>query len=122
MSETTMTGNITIPGEDITVLKKYLSPPELQRVVSKFVLLKPSENIIVEFFRVTDKTKIDYQPTNTVYPLYREFCREKGIPATSQIDFSRQAVKYTRYAIVDKTIRCVKYRLFAPLPGNAVEK
>ena len=61
---------------------------------------------------------IDRQPTNVVYDLYKELCKQCSIEPMKKEYFSVFVKRYFDYEIVSKRIKMKVYRLFIKLPNT----
>lgn len=67
---------------------------------------------ILLFFKNTDISVFENEPTNYGYKRYTEFCVSNGLEQLSNIAFSKAVKKYYGLTIINKTVKGKKYRLF----------
>ena len=89
--------------------RKFTSSAKVQSELDDY---EETNNPILGFFKETDKTEIENEPTNEVYRRYTTYCSENSLQPLSSGEFSKQVKKHYALTIVDKKVQGKKCRIF----------
>lgn len=89
--------------------QEFTKSAKTQAAVTEY---EEENNPILLFFKNSDITVFENQPTNYSYQKYIEFCLSNGLEQYSNIAFSKQVKKFYGMKIINKTVQGKKYRVF----------
>lgn len=89
--------------------RRFTTCDKVQRELAEY---EENNNPIIGFFKETDISEIENNPTREVYQKYQEWCIVNSFQPMSNIEFSKQVKKHFDFEIADKTIKGKKYRIF----------
>lgn len=89
--------------------KKFTDSTKANKELSEY---EEINNPLVGFFRGIPKEEIVNEITTDVYKRYQIYCYDNGLEPTSNVDFSRKAVKYYGVEVINKKSKGVKNRYF----------
>ena len=93
----------------VLINKQFTTSENLQKEIEEF---EEMNNPVLGFFRETDVSDVENQPTKDIYTLYNEYCINNGMTAMSKGEFSKQCKKYYGVEIIDRKINGQKHRIF----------
>lgn len=89
--------------------RKFTTSAKVQSELDEY---EETNNPVLGFFKETEKTDIENEPTNDIYRMYTTYCSENSIQPLSSGEFSKQVKKYYNFVIVDKRVNGRKRRVF----------
>lgn len=89
--------------------RKFTTSAKVQSELDEY---EETNNPVLGFFKETEKTDIENEPTNDIYRMYTTYCSENSIQPLSSGEFSKQVKKYYNFVIVDKRVNGKKRRVF----------
>ena len=72
-------------------------------------------NPVIRFLDDLEDYEIDGKPTKDIYSKYLAFCVGENLQPLSNVEFSKQVKARRSFAIIERKIKGVKYRLFAKI-------